>query len=649
MSTISQKLAVAHHLVERGLKLFPLVEGGKLPAIKDWQAKATDKGASLVRWFGAGSKMNIGVAAGQSGLIVIDTDQKPGRDGDANLRALAGKNARDLDATFTVQSPTGSKHYYFRAEPVRNSVGKLADAVDIRSQGGLVVAPGSVTAKGVYHVINKADIADAPQWLLDAIATAYTRADKVTLDENVTLDMPFSISQAQRYLAEDAPPSIEGRGGNDNAYRVACRLKDFGISEFMAVTLMGGDWNTRCSPPWDDGELERIVGNAFQYGENSPGVASIETEFDVLPDEEPEAEAATGDGWEGILTVSTSDKLAARKLRGYVLKGVIAPFDIGSLFGAPGAGKSMIAPYIAYMVAKGEKAFGRRTKQGGALYVAAEDPTGMSQRVRALRDQFGDAPAFELVEGVTNLLSKGSKELKALRALVAARKPRIIFIDTLAQAFPGIDENSAEGMGKVVAVARSLTKHGAAVILIHHDTKSGDDTPRGHSLLNGALDVAIKLNAGNEGEAVKGKLTKNRNGAFDWFPRFKIVGHRLGTDEDGDPVTAGFVREDGDANERPATAKQLPTAASAALAILREMDTGMGVEVRAWRRACADKPSAVCGEEKQAARNKAFTRAFQRLMQEERIRVTDRDGVNYAVIPGTAATDFEVLEESGDE
>lgn len=46
-----------------------------------------------------------------------------------------------------------------------------------------------------------------------------------------------------------------------------------------------------------------------------------------------------------------------------------------------------------------------------------------------------------------------------------------------------------------VRIARSLTYHGAAVVLIHHATKAEGSTPREHSVLNGALDVALQLSA----------------------------------------------------------------------------------------------------------------------------------------------------------
>ena len=120
---------------------------------------------------------------------------------------------------------------------------------------------------------------------------------------------------------------------------------------------------------------------------------------------------------------------------------MLAPGDVGCIFGAPGAGKSLIAPHLAYCIARGEHAFGMRTRQGTVFYVAAEDPHGMRGRVKALRITHGEADGFRLVEGLSDLLSHGSLDLAELRGAVAKDRPALIIIDTLAMAFPGLEAN----------------------------------------------------------------------------------------------------------------------------------------------------------------------------------------------------------------
>ena len=298
---------------------------------------------------------------------------------------------------------------------------------------------------------------------------------------------------------------------------------------------------------------------AIEYGYERPSTVS-ESDFDDLPAlPEPEKPKPS------TLAFLTPDECEASPARKYLIKGLLAEKDVACIFGAPGAGKSLIAPFLGYMLAQGNEAFGMRTKVGGVFYVASEDSHGMRGRVKALRKAHGSAQAFELVEGVSNLLIKESPDCLALKNAVKAKRPALIFIDTLAMAFPGLEENSAEAMGRVVAVARALTRWGAAVVLIHHDTKSESGTPRGHSLLNGALDVALHVKRDAEAGIIRGKLTKNRNGSCERDIAFTIAADSFGFDDDGDPLT--FPRCNPMIGA-PRIEKRLSKAQRAALAVL---------------------------------------------------------------------------------
>ena len=139
-------------------------------------------------------------------------------------------------------------------------------------------------------------------------------------------------------------------------------------------------------------------------------------------------------------------------------------------------------------------------------------------------------------------------------------------------------------MGRVVAAARSLTRWGAAVVLIHHDTKAGDGLPCGHSLLNGALDVSLYLK--READVVAFKPSKNRNGTTEQDFAFTIATRRLGTDEDSDAITTAICQE-ADAADLPRKADKLPPAASAAYVHLRQLSPdGQPVAEEAWLAAC---------------------------------------------------------------
>jgi hypothetical protein len=326
--------------------------------------------------------------------------------------------------------------------------------------------------------------------------------------------------------------------------------------------------------------------------------------------------------------------------RGYVIKGLLAPGDVGCIFGPPGVGKSLISPYLGYRVALGEAAFALRIRQGDVFYVAAEDPHGMRGRVTALKMIYGDASGFTLVEGVSDLLSDPSPDLIALCNAVADRRPLLIIIDTLAMSFPGLEENSAEGMGRVVSVARRLTEHGAAVLLVHHDTKAEGATPRGHSLLNGALDMALQLTKRDKPGVIRGRLTKNRNGTCDLDIAFRIDTRDLGTDEDGDAIIVALAKELPSGTTSPA--KKLSPSGQAALSVLHDMTECQhrGVQLKEWWKKCVEGRK-VSAAEKPESRDKAVRRAVNELALSDRIRIRDE----YVFLPNASLDSEEFTDE----
>lgn len=175
-------LKAAYDAADRGWSVFPLVPGGKTPAIRAWEEQASTDRRQIFRWWGRNLRMNIGVAAGKSGLLVVDLDQAGGDT--PPMRFAGASNGRDALAilateaeaelptsTYTVETPGGS-HLYFRAPegPTwRNSVGALGWKIDTRCHGGYVVGAGSHRPEGLYHVTNSGPVADLPGWLLEAL------------------------------------------------------------------------------------------------------------------------------------------------------------------------------------------------------------------------------------------------------------------------------------------------------------------------------------------------------------------------------------------------------------------------------------------------------------------------------------------------
>ncbi|MBM7809407.1 bifunctional DNA primase/polymerase [Saccharothrix algeriensis] len=167
-------LAAAMAAVERGWPVIPLRPYGKAPAVRDWDRWATLDPARVRAWWER-LPYNVGIPCRAAGLLVVDLDRGVPHGRDAFAALARDHGAPDPVDTYTVATPGGGEHRYFRAPdlPLPNTAGRLGPHVDTRSAGGFVVASGSVrrTAAGprLYEVVRDAPVADAPDWLVAAL------------------------------------------------------------------------------------------------------------------------------------------------------------------------------------------------------------------------------------------------------------------------------------------------------------------------------------------------------------------------------------------------------------------------------------------------------------------------------------------------
>jgi len=192
----------------RGWRVAPIPAGLQHPGRDDWQNAATTDATTIRRWYtvlGAWRRTRDGfddldaygvciVTGRQSGLFVVDVDHH----GDINGQDTLD----DLDATYgplpdTVEAITGrgGRHLYYRYPDgleIRNSAGNvLGPGLDVRGEGGQVIAPPSISAKSgdAYQWEAMSDplegiaVADAPQWLVQLLtAVPVARTPRRTLN-----------------------------------------------------------------------------------------------------------------------------------------------------------------------------------------------------------------------------------------------------------------------------------------------------------------------------------------------------------------------------------------------------------------------------------------------------------------------------------
>jgi hypothetical protein len=174
-------LAAALAYAARGWKLFPAPRGSKKSHRKARDGGerwgATRDSEEIRQDFARWPEANIGLPTDRdNGFWVLDADTKQGghkHDGVAALGALMVKHGL-LPETRMAMSPSGSWHYYFKHPPgltISSRADCPAPGIDVKGDGGMVLAPPSVWGDGAYRWISEAEIAEAPRWLLDLVAT----------------------------------------------------------------------------------------------------------------------------------------------------------------------------------------------------------------------------------------------------------------------------------------------------------------------------------------------------------------------------------------------------------------------------------------------------------------------------------------------
>ncbi|WP_158575863.1 bifunctional DNA primase/polymerase [Streptomyces corynorhini] len=165
--------------VARGLALFPIPAGARVPE-PGWQHLATLNPAELPELLSAAC--NIGIGCRASHAVVLDLDVHGGEDVLGTLASLADQLGETLPGTFTVATPSGGRHLYFRA-PMGCTIGSvsggrtaLGPGIDVRGpgrrSGGYLVGPGSIVGGLPYLIVQDAPVAPLPDWIADRLASS---------------------------------------------------------------------------------------------------------------------------------------------------------------------------------------------------------------------------------------------------------------------------------------------------------------------------------------------------------------------------------------------------------------------------------------------------------------------------------------------
>jgi hypothetical protein len=266
-------LDAALSYAERGWFVFPVPPGQKKSYLSAQYSNgrkwgATNRERLIRRTFRKYPQANIGIVTGElSGFFVVEADTKEGHnvDGIASLKKLQAKHGA-LTKTLQAISPSGSLHFYFRHPGVniKNSASEIAPGVDVRGDGGMVLAPPSLKPSvGAYRWVNSLPVAAAPQWLLGLILKQ-PEPDQPSISEraNVTirkLHAGTDNSYAEAALRGECEAVASSTKGNRNdtlnraAFSLGTLVGAGALAEDDAINVMLNA-ATACGLVRDDGK-----------------------------------------------------------------------------------------------------------------------------------------------------------------------------------------------------------------------------------------------------------------------------------------------------------------------------------------------------------------------------------------------------------
>ena len=257
-------LNAALELAAAGLPVFPCA-ANKRPCIPkdeggDGFKDATTDPDVIRRLFSHAGARLIGVPTGQrSGFDVLDLDYRHG------AKAWEDAEQHRLPETRTHQTQSGGRHLLFqRREGLRNSAGKIAPGVDVRAEGGYIVAPPSAG----YRIISDAEVAPWPEWLVELAR----KRDPAPTRPVTKPTEPISSRRLNAYIEKQL---THVRGASDGQKRDTLRrsaraiggvVEQAGLSDDSAIALLLNalpatvlNWNlARDTAAWAIGEGRKV-------------------------------------------------------------------------------------------------------------------------------------------------------------------------------------------------------------------------------------------------------------------------------------------------------------------------------------------------------------------------------------------------------
>lgn len=432
-------------------------------------------------FFSQHPEANIGIATGkESGIIVIDED---------SYKENKGELKFDLPKTLRQSTGGGGRHFYFKYPKdvvIKNSVSSIANAIDVRADGGFVVAAPSKHKSGKQYEMNCEfpEVAEAPESLVRHILEKQQTSLNATVKEfGVEAVEKFGLT-AVRHESNDRKRSEmtydaeipEGKR-NETLFKQACKLQGDGFGDDAVRAAIHEQNAEFCKPMLKYEEVENLVESALKYekGERIWEV-SLETANESFE------ERSLFLSWGEILQTEYETPE-------YTIYG-LPKGSVGMVVGITNFGKSSFLRNLAVSLATGSPYLDMVDEGEPKRVMLLDYETPFAFYKADIEKMVSDLPEDKKKMVEKNLRSYVAKEMNTpfldlseqkhfdyLSKAAEVFQPDLIIVDTVSAGFTIKSENdNGEITNKVMKPLQQLSTISNSVVLFaHHIGKAGSE------------------------------------------------------------------------------------------------------------------------------------------------------------------------------
>lgn len=474
--TADRPITTALAYAERGWPVFPCNPLTKAPLVERGFKEASTDPFKIRSWWGKHPNAMIGVPTGSmTGFWVLDIDNDAER-GKHGLQSLAdmGHDLSELMDTVVSTTASGGYHCLFRFDPdhpVTNARGALKRFLDVRGEGGYIVAAGSTRADGRrYAWLNPPDeneIEDAPDWLYAALGSA---PSKDALDFNSAAKVAPTPTERVQAIAPGT--------WHENTRDLIARMVREGATDETIAAL---------APRFT--EPGYPVAQTVQEFLAHARTARAKWGYQPKDLEEAKAEA------QARFKILSISELVNVKPPEWRIDGIFPCHGSSTLYGAYETFKTFIALDMTLSLACGLPWMGRDAKTCSILYIAGEGQVGLGIRAAGWLAAKGieeRQARFQALPEAVAIPSPGDQDALLYAIDAMADRPEVIVLDTVTRMTGGgslNDEKDAQAYVRGMDRLRTVT--GAHILNIGHSGKDKERGILGSTVLPAAMETII--------------------------------------------------------------------------------------------------------------------------------------------------------------